>query len=56
MTDNEELRTDAAGPYAHGVEVDDGWVEKQAREIMQDVDLGDDMPKASGRRRIGAVE
>lgn len=30
--------------------------EKQAREIMQDVDLGDDMAKLSGRRRIGAVE
>lgn len=36
-----------------------GWTkigEKEAREIMQDVDLGDDAPKASGRRRIGAVE
>jgi hypothetical protein len=36
-----------------------GWTkigENQAREIMQDVDLGEDMPKASGRRRIGAVE
>jgi hypothetical protein len=36
-----------------------GWTkigEKQSREIMQDVDLGDDTPKASGRRRIGAVE
>lgn len=36
-----------------------GWTkigEAQTREIMQDVDLGEDMPKASGRRRIGAVE
>jgi len=36
-----------------------GWTkigEKQAREIMQDVDLADEVPKASGRRRIGAVE
>jgi hypothetical protein len=36
-----------------------GWTkigEKQAHEIMQDVDLGDDAPRTSGRRRIGAVE
>lgn len=36
-----------------------GWTkigEKQAREITQDVDLGDDMARSSGRRRIGAVE
>jgi hypothetical protein len=36
-----------------------GWTkigEKQAREIMKDVDLGDEASKTSGRRRIGAVD
>lgn len=36
-----------------------GWEkigEREARAITQDIDLGDDAPKAPSRRRIGSVE